>query len=262
MNPAVLPTLSRGHLRDLAECPRRFWLRHVKKLVWPADPLPPAVEEALAAGQAFHQLMQRHFLGLDPAAPTGPLADWWRAWQQNPPPLPPGRRLPELTLTVPLGPVHLLARFDLLVLADDENDGTALIVDYKTEHRPRSAARLAADLQSRVYPFVLAQGGSSLTGGRPIPPEAITLLYWQANAPAQPVRLPYSAEQHAANRSYFESLIAVAESLDPAVAPPLIDDLAICARCPFRSYCRPQLPAAPDDDPPPPEPDPDLAPPA
>ena len=233
--------LTRARLRDLEECPRRFWLRSLAQRPWPAAPLPATLEAAAELGRRFHLVMHRHFLGLKVDAGLLPaeLQEWWATWERHPIPLPPGRCLPEITLSAPLEGARLLVRFDLLALA---GDGRALILDWKTEKRPRSRAQLAADIQTQLYPFVLAEASTALAGYS-IVPEQIEMIYWQANRPTgqqtNQHRFPYSAGQHAANRARFGGLAARAQALRPDAdaEPPLINDLSICARCTYRTYC-------------------------
>lgn len=240
-----LPPFTRRRLCDLLDCSRRYWLRNVARRPWPADPLPPSAEESVLRGTRFHQLMQRHFLGLELGPISPDLQDWWQAWLDHPLALPPGRRLPELTLSVPLAGQRLLARFDLLALSPD---GSALIVDWKTARRPPSRAELAADLQTQLYPFVLAQGGQALLPAfsPPLRPEQIEMVYWLAQAPAAPLRFPYSTGQHDADRAFFQHLIHLAQRLDPSREPPPTEDLSRCAPCAFRNYCQRLVTPSPD----------------
>jgi RecB family exonuclease len=213
---------------------------------WPAAPLPPAVEERVERGREFHRLMQRHFLELFPQSIPSQLAGFWDAWQRHPVRLPPGRRMPEITLTVPLGDQRLLARLDLLVLADD---GRALILDWKTETSPRTRAQLQADVQTRLYPFVLAEGSSALAlPGGAADPERIEMFYWQANDPSNPVRFAYSNQAHAASHKVLRALADQASSLVAAAEPPMVDDETVCASCAYRTYCGRQVPPAPVTD--------------
>ena len=234
--------LTRARLRDLIDCPRRFWLGTVIQLPWPAAPLPSAVEKSTELGQQFHRLMRRHFLGLEPKeselAPE--IRAWWAAWQNHPFPLGPGRLLPEVTLAIPSGKERLLARYDL-VLLPAKDDEKVLILDWKTEGRPRSREELATDMQTRLYPYILAAGGAALAShtaqATAIAPGRIEMIYWQANDPAKPTRFPYSAGAHAANQTYFERLAAQATALHAANEPAPIDNLTICERCPYATYC-------------------------
>jgi hypothetical protein len=234
--------LTRSRLQALIDCRRRFWLQSVHQLPWPAAQ-PAGAEQALARGREFHRLMERHFLGLtvEPIAPN--LRPWWVAWQTHPLPLPPGRALPEITLTAPEMGERLLVRYDLLVIPADVHE-TVLIVDWKTTARPRPRAALQRDIQTRLYPYVLVEAGSAVAG-RDLRPDQIELIYWQTAAPSDPVRFPYSAADHQSNRRDIRSLIDRAHTLQPDTMPPVIDDLHICARCPYRTYCRQPLPTTP-----------------
>jgi hypothetical protein len=248
----ALPPLTRARLRDLTECGRRFWLQAVARPPWPAAPLPPEVESAILLGQSFHQVMRRHFAGLSPGEFEFPELDtWWTAWQRHGLSLPPGRYLPEVTLTVPFQGERLLARFDLLVFPSDHRQ-SVLIVDWKTERRPRTRGELAADLQTDLYPFVLAEGGRALAEqdqAGSLSPDRIEMIYWQANDARHPVRFGYSTAQHASNRVRFRELVERARETAAGEEPPLIDDLAICARCRSCSYCGRAVSPAPDAEP-------------
>jgi len=70
----VLPAgfrFSQGSLEDYEQCRRRFFLRHVAQLDWPAPATVEAEawEAALGRGQLFHQLVHQDALGLD-VSPT------------------------------------------------------------------------------------------------------------------------------------------------------------------------------------------------
>jgi hypothetical protein len=105
-------------------------------------------------------------------------------------------------------------------------------------------------MQTQLYPYVLVEAGEALTG-RPLLPARVELVYWLAADPAHPVRFRHTATAHKATRRRLGGLIARAHALRDAPIPPVIDDLAICARCPYRTYCAQPVPPAPAD----PEPD-------
>ncbi len=65
---------SQSSLQDYADCPRRFQLRYLDKLIYPAAETEPALENEkhLQEGQNFHRLAQQYLLGI----PTEKLESW------------------------------------------------------------------------------------------------------------------------------------------------------------------------------------------
>jgi hypothetical protein len=232
--------LSQGKLAAFLTCPRRFYLRSLRRLPWPDTPPGDDSEEQLARGQQFHQVMERHFLGLD--VPPDAIADervhhWWRQFQSRPPAIPNGRFLPEHRLTVPVGAHLLLGRFDLLVVGEANGRPFAHLYDWKTG-RARRVSDLRDDWQTRLYLALLAEGGSALLGhGRSLPLEAITLTYWYATEPDAPRTIAYSAAWHAQNWADIQAIVA---QIDAALTQnnwPLTDDWAACRQCAYQVYC-------------------------
>jgi hypothetical protein len=232
-------TFSRARLADFNACQRRFQLRYDRRLAWPAGPLEASTAEALDRGRQFHQLLQRFFLGL-PAVQMpddeSRLAHWWQLFQSQGPDLPPGRRLPEFNLTVPIGRHFLTGRFDLLIAGDRGLH----IYDWKTEARPRSESALRDDLQTRVYLALAAEGSSAL--GEPVAPAQIRLTYWYASDPPLAISLAYSESRHAQNWAFLQAL---AEEIESQLAGeellPMTDELAECRRCAYQAYCGRQM---------------------
>ncbi len=135
---------------------------------WPANPLPERTEQVLQQEQAFHQLLERHFLGLkiSPAAiEDGRIQQWWRAFQTHNPvqTLPPNARfLPETGLTVPLGNHLLYGRFDLLAIGEDEqNQPFAHVFDWKTGRPIAAMAKTQSHWQTHPLQALLAEEGSA-----------------------------------------------------------------------------------------------------
>lgn len=246
-------TLSRRQLTDFLACQRRFQLRYLNRLPWPAAPTDDHLQQSLLQGQLFHQLLQRYFLGFPPdddALGDERLRGWWQAFQTNGPNLPSGRRLTELTLTVPIGRHLLTGRFDLLVLGQNQ----AHIFDWKTEARPRPETQLRADLQTRLYLALLAEGSKALVApAPPVSPEQIAMTYWYANDPTKSVTIPYSQAQHDQNWAELQAAVSTIEHRlqDPTIWP-LTDNLNECARCAYQVYCDRQVAVAlltePDDE--------------
>jgi hypothetical protein len=229
-------TLSHHKLNTLEICRRRFQLRYLDRLAWPIVPSDPGTEKALERGRHYHQILHRHFLGLDASleANADPILQrWWRAFLAHGPDLPPGERLPELQLTVPLGHHLLAGRFDLLVRGPER----WRLYDWKTDARPRPVEHLRRAWQTRLYLALAVEGSAAL--GRALKPEQVSLTYWYANAPEDPpITFAYDADWHNQNWSGLRALL---DELDRRLADgerwPLTDDLAQCRRCPYQVIC-------------------------
>ena len=79
-----LRSLSQSSLQDYNDCPRRFELRYIQHLAYPAVESEPALENEKhqQEGEYFHRLVQQHLIGI-PAEQVGKLANtpnlqrWW-----------------------------------------------------------------------------------------------------------------------------------------------------------------------------------------
>ncbi|PKO23239.1 MAG: PD-(D/E)XK nuclease family protein [Chloroflexi bacterium HGW-Chloroflexi-1] len=241
---------SQASLQDYVDCPRRFQLRHLLQLAWPAVEAEPAgeFEAHIAQGQAFHRLIHQHLLGLpaerlsrmvtasaadaEGSGEAGRLSAWWADYlRAGPVDLPPARH-PEITLSAAVSGHRLLAKYDLIAV---EPGGRAAVVDWKTSRNRPKRAWLSARLQTRVYRYLLVRAGAHLNGGGPIDPEAVTMIYWFANHPDDPETFPYDATQYRADGEYLAALIAEIASL--ADDFPLTGDARRCRFCPYRSLC-------------------------
>ncbi|GJM39746.1 MAG: hypothetical protein DHS20C20_00280 [Ardenticatenaceae bacterium] len=237
-------TLSQYKLTNFLACQRRFQLRYLRRLPWPTNPLPERTEQLLQQGQDFHQLLERHFLGLTISADTienGRVRQWWQSFQSNNPVqnLPRNAQfLPETGLTVPLGNHLLYGRFDLLVIGEDEEKRPfAHLFDWKTG-RPIEAGTLKTRWQTRLYLALLAEGGSVFWPQNvPLAPEQIRLTYWFVQEADAPVTIGYSAAEHAANWSELQQMaIRLDEAFDKNEWP-LTEDWSHCRECGFQNYC-------------------------
>ncbi|MFQ5341336.1 MAG: PD-(D/E)XK nuclease family protein [Anaerolineae bacterium] len=239
---------SQRSLADFLICRRRFKLRYIDRLVWPA-PFSQAdqeLEALMELGRDFHQAVHQKFVRVEPAEliagnPDRRLAAWWESFANHAlPHLPDGERWPEAALRVPMGDSWLVARFDLLVVSPS---GEATIFDWKTGQLP-ARGELAQHMQTRVYPFVLAEAGASYSHDQPIPPDRITMAYWYAQAPDRFVEFPYSSEAHQRNRMELQALIDEIVGL-PADGFPKVADVGPCRRCNYRAYCGRDVEPAP-----------------
>lgn len=230
--------LSRSRLASFLTCQRQFQLRVLERLTWPENPLRQADEERLGRGQQFHQLLERHFLGLaiEPATiAERQVRSWWRLFANSQLELAPGQRLPELTLTIPIGQHLLNGRFDLLILGEKEGKPFAHIFDWKTG-KPQDEADLRHDWQSRLYLALLAEGAAAL--GAALLPEQIRLTYWYVAEPDKPRTIQYSQSWHDRNWAELETLVArIDAQLADAGVWPLTDDWTACRTCVYQIYC-------------------------
>lgn len=247
------PTLPKGfqfsqsNLQDFVDCRRRFQLRWLLRLAWPAIESQPALEHEreMQRGAAFHHMLHQHILGIPAERLSAMLHDptlqtWWEnylTFTQTPGEFaalwqPETRRYPEVTLSAPLGEHRLLAKFDLLAILPD---GRALIIDWKTSRTLTRRKWLAERLQTRVYPYLLLRAGSQLYEGA-IPPEQVEMVYWFAAYPDQPERFPYSPKAQRTDQEYLDSLVGLIQRLQGDDFSLTQDDTR-CRFCVYRSLC-------------------------
>lgn len=241
-----LTTLSQSSLQDYADCALRFQLRYLDRLAYPAIETEPALEneQRQQEGETFHRLAQQRLLGIPPEkvgklANTPNLQRWWDNFTDL-------RGLkdlaglgelglyPELTLSAPLPPYRLLAKFDLVARLPG---GKFIIYDWKTYRKRPKNEFLVTRWQTRVYRALLTKAGSQLNGGRSIAPEQVEMVYWFSDFPDDPARFPYTAAQFKRDWDALET--RAAEIAKRAEFPPVEPEKAdsTCAWCSYRSYC-------------------------
>jgi CRISPR/Cas system-associated exonuclease Cas4 (RecB family) len=245
-------TFSQSSLQDFVDCPRRFELRYLLGVRWPAVESEPLleVEQALVRGQRFHRLAQQYWLGaplerLAPFAQEDGLPEWWGNFihfaqssglQQC------CRLLPEARLSAPVAGQRLVASLDLLAVAPD---GRMTIYDWKTSLKRPKRQWLKERWQTRVYPYLLAAGGAHFSPSGSIAPEQIEMVYWFTNYPAEPERLVYSSQQMRQDEADLTALIeqimrsiAQAEQHPQAGVFGMTEQTQRCAFCEYRSLCQ------------------------
>jgi CRISPR/Cas system-associated exonuclease Cas4 (RecB family) len=237
-----LPTdfhFSQASLTDYLDCPRRFQLRYLLEQAWPAVESEPLLERERSAelGRRFHKLIQQHVEGLPEEILTQSisepeLARWWQAYLLGLTTtlhhLPAPRRV-EVAISTPIENYRLTAHFDLIAAEADR----AVIVDWKTEHRLPTREQLLKRMQTRVYRYVLTEASQQ-------PPGTVSMIYWFAQYPDQPIVLPYDAAQHADDHRFITGLIdeiarqAERDTIEWDKTP----DERKCAYCVYRSLCQ------------------------
>jgi CRISPR/Cas system-associated exonuclease Cas4 (RecB family) len=232
---------SQASLQDYVDCPRRFQLRCVLRLAWPALEAEPALENEryLQQGAVFHRLVHQHALGLPPDQLSRTVTDedlrrWWHNYLAAPPADLPASRYPEIVLSAPLGSHRLVARYDLVAV---DAGRRATIVDWKTSRQRPRHAWLAGRLQTRVYPYLLVRAGVHLNAGRSLQPEQVEMVYWFADFPANPARFAYDAAQYEADGVYLAALSEEIARLGDDDFP-LTPQERRCRYCAYRSLCQ------------------------
>jgi CRISPR/Cas system-associated exonuclease Cas4 (RecB family) len=231
-------TFSQSSLQDYLDCPRRFQLRYIEKLAWPAIETEPVLENErrLQEGQTYHRMLQQHLAGLSVeklsrTASTPDLNRWWTNYLGYDFKISGAALFPEISLAAPVGKHRLLAKYDLVALLPGQK---AVIFDWKTSHKRPRDEQMAARMQTRVYRSLLVQAGASLNGGAPLLPEQVEMVYWYAEFPSEPSRFPFQPAQFQRDREALAGLIA---EIDRQRIFPMTDEDRKCAYCPYRSYC-------------------------
>ena len=240
----TLPTdfqFSQGSLQDYVDCPRRFQLRYLLRLAWPAMEAEPPLESErhLQQGAAFHRLVHQHTLGiaqerLSSTVTGANLRRWWHNYLERGPEGLPASRYPEVVLSAPLGGYRLIAKYDLIAV---DAGRQAVIVDWKTSRRRPRRRYLAERLQTKVYPYLLVRAGDHFNGGRPFEPERVEMVYWFAEYPDDSQRFAYDTTQYEADEAYLTSLVGQVANLSNS-SYPLTTRERRCRYCLYRSLCQ------------------------
>ena len=235
--PEQLTTLSQSSLQDYYDCPRRFELRYLQRLAYPAIETEPALENEKhqKEGEYFHRLIQQNLIGI-PVEQVGKLANtdnlqrWWNNFLDFRNLQDFGSLYPEVSLSAPLGKFRLVAKYDLIVIDKDR----ATIFDWKTYRKRPKNEMLHIRWQTRVYRALLAQAGAHFNHGKPFAPEQIEMIYWFADFPTEPARFIYKTDQY---KRDWDALTKVANEITGASDFPKTDQVSKCSYCPYRSYC-------------------------
>ena len=239
----ILPTdfqFNQANLQDYVDCRRRFQLRYLMQIAWPAIRVEPALEHErlLRLGSALHRMIQQHTLGmseerLNQVVQDDDLNRWWQNYLQFLPANLPQDRRSEALLSAPIAGHRLVAKFDLLAINPGER---VVIVDWKTSLRRPSKRWLVERLQTRVYRYLIVKAGSYLNRNEPIHPEQVEMIYWFANYPGRPEHLGYDDVQYRADDEFLNCLVEEIEGLKEDEFD-LTDRNERCRYCCYRSLC-------------------------
>ncbi len=239
---------SQSSLQDFIDCKRRFQLRYLDKLAWPAIESEPALQHELflERGRLFHQLAHQYLIGIPADRLNGIITDdqlktWWERFVEfisigdekadiqthN------TQRFPEIALVAPLLEFQLQGKFDLILKTQDD---TFIIVDWKTNRVHPKEAYLAQRMQTRVYPFLLVKAGRQFNLGEEIAPEAIRMIYWFTEYPDRPTIFQYNQSLFDADQRYLLSTITTIQTLSSDAFTKTREELH-CRFCNYRSLC-------------------------
>jgi len=236
-------------LQDFVVCWRRFQLRYLKHLSWPAIETEPVLEaeRTMQQGALFHRMVHQHLRGVPTArlqrmVAGDDLARWWANYlvlhqEMEETGILSGKVFVEERLSAALAGVRLQAQFDLVVVLPDS---TVRIYDWKTGPRlgkPHPQRRyLAERLQTRLYPYVLARAGAQLNAGQSLTPEKVELIYWFAGQPGLPERFTYNLQAYQQDELYLSELIETIQRLGEGDFSLTLDEQR-CIYCVYRSLC-------------------------
>lgn len=251
---------SQTNLQDFVDCRRRFQLKHLLHLAWPAIEAEPVLEyeHQIQIGSQFHHLIHQFSLGIPLSElviskQADELSLWWEnfkgaiadggslheVWS------PATQRLSEITLSGKLGNVRVVAKIDLIAI---HTNGIFQIYDWKTSQHVPKRSWLAQRIQTKIYPYLLHQAGAFLNKGEQITPTQIEMIYWYSSRPDEPTCFPYSLKQYKEDVSYLQTLSNALLQLKENEFF-MTDDENRCRFCVYRSLCNRGLSAGHLDDP-------------
>lgn len=234
-------TFSQTSLQDFVDCPRRFELRYLLRVEWPALQSEPvlAQEAHMQQGRQFHSLVQQHQMGLPVEDLTefavgNDLSRWWGNYLlADPCGGLPAIRKAEFTLVMPFSGYRLAAKYDLLAVEPGER---MVILDWKTSRFRPAAVTLRRRMQTRLYPFIAVGAGAGLNSGQVPPPEQVCLIYWFADFPNEPEVITYNQASLLRDQADLQALVSDISTRQKG-AFPLTGDEKVCAYCVYRSLC-------------------------
>jgi hypothetical protein len=232
---------SASNLKDYLDCPRRFELRYLEFLKWPAIQSEPVLEleRFIEDGKTFHRIIYQHLCGipadkLTPFIKGNTLSRWWHSFTTHQSHfLVGGQKMPEFKVVVPFEGFILTGQFDLLVRMPDNR---MVIYDWKTTSVMPNILSMRRQIQSRLYPLLISIIGQEDMSKYSCIPDQINMVYWFPDYPESSININYSNYQFQEDRAFFKSLlneIIVTKPGNYLMTP----DERRCLYCQYRSLC-------------------------
>jgi CRISPR/Cas system-associated exonuclease Cas4 (RecB family) len=242
-------TFSQSSLQDYNDCPRRFQLRFIDKVHWPAVETAPILENEhrQIEGQIFHRMVQQYFIGLPEEkitllASTDNLRRWWENFLTQGPKRANGLNFTELSLAARIGKHRIIAKYDLVAV---KPIGTLTIYDWKTYLKRPKRIWMADHYQTKVYLSLLHRSRNKFVNLGNTSSETIEMIYWYSEFPDKPEKFTYEVSQASQTWEALEQLI---NEIDARQSFPMTENDKFCSFCVYRSFCERGVNAGEFDD--------------
>jgi hypothetical protein len=241
-------SFNQSNLQNFKECPRRFQLKHLKEISWPAATSMPLseFERVIHLGNQFHHLAHQYFVGIKPelihaSIQDADLVEMWNNFYGFAKSLSGFDLFSEQTLHTLINGNTIIAKFDLIVKKADQY----IIFDWKTSQHIPPLSYLSDRVQTLLYPYIFYISGSELFGDAQIEPSQILFNYFYPLSSDPVVSFPYSEKIHKEFTSTLVDFIDKITSLHNSDNNfPLTTDQSKCNLCQFRSICNRGIDAA------------------
>lgn len=232
---------SQHNLQDFVDCPRRFELKYLMRLNWPSPISNPIQQHQqwTDRGTTFHSLAHAFFCGISKDQILSSIRDnyiknwfinftefldkfnnsffWWSEKKFN-------SKFYGFTFT---------SIFDAITCLED---GSLLILDWKTSKKIPRKEYMAATIQTILYPCILYSNQAAVEKQVSTPIKQLEMIYWFSEFPDQPIKFEFSQKEIELNTTKLSDLALKISQLKLGEFK-LTDDLKKCSFCIFRSLC-------------------------
>jgi CRISPR/Cas system-associated exonuclease Cas4 (RecB family) len=234
--------LSQSNLQDFSECPRRFELKVIDNISWPAAYLEPLsqLEQATEIGNKFHQICHQFFTGIDQDSISRNISNpdlkiMWESFFTFAKGLQDENRFPEIILSTPFLGHQLIAKYDLVLKT---NNGKFIIYDWKTSTKKPTRTLLSQRFQTFLYPYILVKTGNSIFKKVQPAPKNISMNYWYPMSSDPEEIFPYSDTLYSENTAQLTEIISEIDGyVNSGRIFPMTIDRKLCGKCVYRSLC-------------------------